>query len=118
MKTLAIIGLIILSFTIKNIYRFGYGFNDAFWRVVWAIDEGTIHADGFSEEKFNAIKVGMTKDQVNEILGKPLNDEDLPQNSFWYYTHHDHPTSDFDQRWVVFNSNNKVEEIRKSFFID
>ena len=99
-------------------YQFGYGFNDAFWRVVWAIIEGTIYADSFSEEKFHSIKLGMTKDQVKEILGNPLNDEGLQKNSFWYYTHHDHPTSDFDQRWVVFDKSEAVIEIRKGFFID
>ena len=39
-------------------YTYGYGLNDAFWRVVWAIDEGTVWADGFSEENFSKVTLG------------------------------------------------------------
>lgn len=102
--------------TISNMIEFGYGVYDAFWRVVWAIDEGTVWAEGFSEESFLEIKKGMSKIEVEQIMGKPLN---TTSEEFWFYATQDqYGTSDFDQRWIVFDTNNKVTEIRKSFFID
>lgn len=119
MKIIIMIGLLFSFFILKNIYQFGYGLNDAFWRVVWSIDEGTIWAKNFSEEKFSKVKVGMSREDVLALLGNPLNDTNkLNRDRFWYYTRQNSGTSDFDQRWVLFDSNNKVEEIRKSFFID
>jgi len=116
--TIGLVSLFLYA-VVSNMYQYGYGINDAFWRVVWSIDEGTIWAKGFTEENFNKVRVGMPKKQVLSLLGKPLNDISQPDNSrFWYYTHHDSGTSDFDQRWVVFNSDNRVEEVRKSFYID
>lgn len=104
---------------IENMYSFGYGPNDAFWRVVWSIDEGTIWTENFSEMSFGQIQLGMTKKQVMSIMGSPLNaKEKLINDEVWYYTRQDSGTSDFDQRWVIFNHDNKVTEIRKSFFID
>ena len=101
--------------------EFGYGVNDAFWRVVWAIDEETVWAKGFSEEKFLKVEEGMTKKEVLKLLGEPLNgteDFDETRDSFWYYTWHSRGNADFDQRWVVFGLDDKVKEIRKSFYID
>lgn len=100
-------------------YEFGYGINDAFWRVIWAIDEETIWAENFSEESFEKVKLGMTSDEVLSVMGKPLNDiEKCEGGCFWTYTGHARGNADFDQRWIVFDANNKVSEIRKSFFID
>ena len=111
---------ILLSFAVlENMFQFGYGVNDAFWRVVWSIDEGTVWADNFSEEKFNQVEVGMTQKEVLLLLGRPLNKiHEHKAGHFWYYTRQDTGTSDFDQRWVVFDSNATVEEVRKSFYID
>jgi hypothetical protein len=100
-------------------WEYGYGVNDAFWRVVWAIDEGTTWANGFSDEGFSKIRIGMTKEEVLSLAGKPLHDIDnCDELCIWAYTRQDSPTSDFDQRWVVFDQNQKVFEIRKSFYID
>lgn len=101
-------------------YSFGYGASDAFSRVVWSIDEGTIWAPGFSEKKFNKIRIGMNSKEVLNILGRPLetSGDCQEEGCFWHYTKQDSGTSDFDQRWIVFNKSFQVEEIRKSFFID
>lgn len=115
MKVLVILALLFCYSVGKNMYQYGYGVNDAFWRVVWAIDEGTIWAPGFSEDKFNKVKVGMTVSEVIALLGKPLDGMD---DGYWRYTKQDVGTSDFDQRWIVFDANGTVKEIRKSFFID
>jgi len=109
----------VLVGTLNNMYEYGYGLNDAFWRVVWAIDEGTIWAPNFSEENFDKIKLGMKDKEVLALMGKPLNlEEKCFDDCFWLYTKQDSGTSDFDQRWIVFNGERRVREIRKSFFID
>ena len=100
-------------------YSYGYGINDAFWRVVWSIDEGTVWSPNFSEENFSKVKIGTTSDEVLALIGKPLfTSENCVDGCFWHYTKQDSGTSDFDQRWVIFDSSYKVVEIRKSFFID
>lgn len=109
----------ICAATINNMSTFGYGFNDAIWRVIWSIDEGTIWAQNFSEENFEKIRLGMTDHDVLELMGPPLySDDKCVDTCFWYYTKQDAGTSDFDQRWLVFNKDKRVVEVRKSFFID
>jgi hypothetical protein len=119
MKILAIF-LLLFSFGIlRNMHKFGYDPNDAFWRVVWSIDEGTIWAPGFSEANFSKIKLTMHKEEVLKLVGRPLsNIDDCDDICTWAYTRQDAGTSDFDQRWVDFDNNNRVSGIRKSFFID
>ena len=61
----------------------------------------------------------MSKEEVLVTVGKPLHDIfNCKINCIWAYTKQDSGTSDFDQRWVVFDSNNRVKEIRKGFYID
>ena len=105
--------------SLKNMHKYGYGVNDAFWRVVWAIDEGTIWAENFSEEKFKKVKVGMTMEQVVSLLGQPLNSSERCENGCsWSYTKQDSGSSDYDQRRIFFDKNRLVIEVRKTFFID
>ncbi|MBI2519766.1 MAG: outer membrane protein assembly factor BamE [Bdellovibrio sp.] len=119
MKITIAIFLLFLGCIFKNMYSYGYGVNDAFWRVVWSIDEGTIWAPNFSEENFSKLTKGMTSEEVLSLMGKPLNmSKNCEDICFWNYTKQDSGTSDFDQRWVVFNRDHQVVEVRKSFFID
>ena len=119
MKVIVVFMLLISYATVSNMIHYGYGVNDAFWRVVWWIDEGTIWAEGFSEGNFDKVKIGMTSDEVLKIVGKPLHDIDnCDEICIWGYTKQDAGTSDFDQRWVVFDSKLRVQEIRKTFYID
>ena len=116
---LVVFALLFSYGVLDNMYTYGYGFNDAFWRLVWWIDEETVWTKGFTEEKFNSIKMGMTKDEVIKILGLPLNDiNDCLPGCMWVYTWHSRGNADFDQRWIGFNENDQVNEKRKSFFID
>ena len=113
--------VLITAFSIglaNNIYSYGYGLSDAFWRVVWILDEDTVWVENFKEKKFDKITVGMSTQDVISLLGKPLNEvKECKEDCFWYYTWHARGNADFDQRWIVFN-NNLVSEVRKSFFID
>ena len=76
-------------------------------------------APNFSEENFSKVKIGISSDEVLALMGKPLyTSENCVDGCFWHYTKQDSGTSDYDQRWVIFDSGYKVVEIRKSFFID
>lgn len=104
---------------IRNIYTYGYGVNDAFWRVVWAIDEGTIWAKNFDEENFKKVRLGMEKEEVLSLIGEPLDKtRKCPIDCSWIYTKQDTGTSDYDQRVVSFDNSGFVSEIVKSFYID
>ena len=82
-----------------NMYRFGYGFEDGFFRTLLAPMEGTVWADGFSEEAFNKIKIGMRAEEVLSILGEPLKkNTECRKLCFWTYSSQDTQTADFDQR--------------------
>ncbi|MGB0454062.1 MAG: hypothetical protein ACPGJV_10145 [Bacteriovoracaceae bacterium] len=119
MKVLFAIAVMFSMATVSNMYTFGYGINDAFWRVVWAIDEGTIWAESFNEENFSKIKLGMEDEVVLKLIGRPLElvkDYDAVEET-WIYTKQDSGTSDYDQRVIIFRKN-KVFKIIKSFYID
>ncbi len=81
--------------------------------------EGTLWSEDFSENEFSKIRIGMSSQEVIELIGQPIS-KGLNCDSicFWIYTIQDTGTADFDQRWVVFNNHLKVTEVRKSFFID
>jgi len=109
-----------LFFTLMsyNIFRFGYGLNDGLWRTLMTPFEGTVWSPGFSEKAFSKIKINMTSTELGSLLGEPLRKDCGENNCFWIYTWQDSGTADFDQRWVVLNKENRVIEVRKSFFID
>ena len=71
----------------------------------------------FSEENFSAITVGMTKDEVNGLLGKPLR-ETCITGCEWVYSWQADPTASFDWRSIHFDDFGRVESKRREFFID
>ena len=76
---------------------------------------GTLWSKDFSEEAFLKVKIGMSSIEVIKLLGNPVHKD---SDFFWKYTIGDTGSADFDQRWVVFNKQGKVSEVRKSFFVD
>lgn len=104
--------------TLLNAARFGYGPNDAFWRTLLTAFEGTVWAPGFSEAAFLKVRTGMVASEVASLVGDPLRKDCGEHRCIWIYTWQDTQTADFDQRWVIFGATKRVEEIRKSFYID
>ena len=102
-----------------NAYRFDYGPKDAFFRTLLFPFEGTVWSDNFSEKAFSKVEIKMDMKSVVNLLGDPVaKSQNCIERCFWYYTWHDTGTADFDQRWVIFGTDQKVVEIKKSFFID
>ena len=100
-----------------NALRFRYGVSDAVARTLLSILEDTRWASDFSEEKFSDIVVGMTKDQVTMLLGKPLR-ETCTAGCEWVYTWQADPTASFDWRSIHFDDWGRVDMKRREFFID
>ena len=99
--------------------RYYYGWGDAFSRTLLSPFEDTVWASGFSVQNFEKARLAMDKAEISELLGEPLRkDCGADGECFWIYSWQVTGTDDFDQRWVVFNSEGKVTELRKSFFID
>jgi hypothetical protein len=116
-KFFLISGMIFVTCVTINAVRFQYGLSDAFWRTIMTPFEGTVWASEFKESEFSKVQIGMLETEVMRLLGSPLR-KDCNEKCFWIYTWQVTGTADFDQRWVIFDLNQKVVEIRKSFFID
>lgn len=114
--------IFVLSFgtmVVVNKVRFYYVWEDAFFRTLLAPFENTVWAPGFSVKNFEKARLGMDTAEISRLLGEPLR-KDCGEDGgcFWLYSWQASGTDDFDQRWVIFNDEEKVSELRKSFFID
>lgn len=93
--------------------------------VTWSLtqwvlfDSGTQYAPGFSEGRFQQVRVGMTTDQVEAILGPPIDKLDwaTPGVQRWAYTNQVSATSDFHRRWV-FVEGEKVANVVNDYWYD
>ena len=104
--------------TVTNKIRFRYDWENAYCRTLMTPFTGTIWADGFSEGKFSKIQFGMSKSEVEAVLGDPLRKDCSGKGCMWVYSNQDTGTADYDRRWVVFDSTDQVTKIRHEFYID
>ena len=51
----------------------------------WITKDRTIYASGFREEVFDKIRPGMSRARVEELLGKPILEQDDPFPETWFY---------------------------------
>jgi outer membrane protein assembly factor BamE (lipoprotein component of BamABCDE complex) len=58
--------------------------------VMWHASDDTTYAPGYSESKFRSIQVGMSRDEVTRILGKPLTIEPASVYTLWVYASSDY----------------------------
>jgi hypothetical protein len=93
------------------------------WLAFWD-HPGTHFAPGFSEKQFSRVKPGMTRSQVESLLGKPLDtapwdlwdtahegecwDYSLPVTNVWNYHLRD----------VIFDPNGKVFVVGREFYME
>jgi hypothetical protein len=102
-----------------NKIRFQYDWNNALWRTIMTPMTGTIWAEGFDEDAFAQVKVGMLRSEVESLgVGKPLDERCHENGCFLRYTNQDTGTADFDRRWLGFDRNGRVDYIRNDFWID
>lgn len=100
----------------KNHYR--YDWQNAAWRTGMALFTGTKWAEGFSEEQFAKVKIGMSFEEVKAIVGKPLEGGCGLYGCGLVYSWQDTPTADYDRRWVRFDKNHKAYLIYHDFYIN
>lgn len=101
-----------------NAFRFQYGLEDAFWRTLMSPLEGTVWAANFNESAFAKIQVGMLAGDALRLIGEPIRRDCDNDGCLWIYSWQDTSTADFDQRWILLDTKERITEIRKSFFID
>lgn len=83
-----------------------------------AIFPPTIYARGYNESRFQAIRVGMTTEQVVLELGEPLQKHvDSSGSELWHYSDQYHYESNFDRRWLVFDAG-KVICVINDYWVD
>ena len=86
----------------------------------WALfGSGTQYAPGFSESRFQQVYVGMTTDQVEALLGPPIDKLGwgTPGVQRWAYTNQVSATSNFHRRWV-FVEGGKVATVVNDYWYD
>jgi hypothetical protein len=81
---------------------------------------GTVYAPGYSESRFNSIRHGMTINDVEMMMGKPL--KKMPGRLFgvddvWAYSDRPNPRANYQRRWVVFRNGIVIEKL-KDFWVD
>ncbi|MEW6058012.1 MAG: hypothetical protein AB1540_15505 [Bdellovibrionota bacterium] len=101
-----------------NKVRFRYDWENAFWRTLMTPFVGTIWAEGFSEERFAKVRVGMSFDEVAHILDEPLRKDCSQKGCGWIYSNQDTGTADYDRRWITFDVTGLVDGLRHEFYID
>jgi hypothetical protein len=79
----------------------------------------TIYSEGFNEEGFRSIRVGMTPGEVVRLIGQPLGRNSViePGRVVWYYSTPVSGTSNYWDRHVVF-AGDVVTEAKGRFYID
>jgi outer membrane protein assembly factor BamE (lipoprotein component of BamABCDE complex) len=117
-KVLVIMSLLIMSGTLFNAMRFRYDLNDAFLRTVFFIFEDTRWAKEYTEEGFDRLTIGMSADEVVQIIGKPLRKTCADDGCDWVYTWQQASTLDFDRRALVFDENMLLKQKIRFYFID
>jgi hypothetical protein len=84
---------------------------------------GTIYSERYSEGRFQTLRVGMSRGEVEAIMGRPVcvtpwNQETGPHGrERWHYTDQPNDTANFHRRWVYFEDG-KVVDIINDFWID
>ena len=104
--------------TTFNKIRFHYDWPNALKRTVMTPFVGTLWASGFSEGQFAKVRLGMPQAEVKDLLGVPLKEWCGSTTCSWLYSWQDTPTADYDRRWIAFDAQGRVREVRHEFFID
>ena len=83
----------------------------------------TFYSAGYSERRFHAVRIGMTREDVEAIVGPPL--EKVPWNAsvgspneeMWHYSERRDDTANYWRRCVLFKDG-KVREVISDFWVD
>ncbi len=79
----------------------------------------TLYAARYREDRFQAIRAGMTDQQVESALGPPLSKRETGQTGveIWIYSDQYTPESNYERRWV-FVTNGLVSQVVSEYWVD
>jgi hypothetical protein len=83
----------------------------------------TVYSEGYSESRFRALRAGMSREEVERVVGQPLGkipwNQHVPSRDteMWSYSDRADKTANFWRRWVVFEKGSVVEVIN-DFWVD
>ena len=92
---------------------------DRFRYLVFLKDDATTFASAYNDAAFDRVGIGMTKDQVHQLLGEPLAVEHYggqADKEIWRYTKAP-PDRNFWFRIVVFETG-RVTKVEGKYFVD
>ena len=115
-----LLGMAFVIYPIVKVNSDKYGNDEKFGNILcyidWYFEDDTVYAPGYSAENFNKIEIGMTPEQVLELVGEPLKKSEAR----WDYT----ALRKNDRRYsywireVYFDSDKKVSKIDTSYWWD
>ena len=109
-----------VRFTLRRMMVAVAIFGAVFASIAWAnANLGTMYAAGFTEANFARLRVGMTPDEVEKIMGTPLEKIPWPtQGNVENWVYSDSPIGwNYEQRWVIFE-NKLVKSIVKHYWVE
>jgi hypothetical protein len=83
----------------------------------------TFYSERYSESRFRTLRVGMSRGEVEAIMGRPLGkipwNQDMRSHDeeMWYYSDRLDETTNYHRRWVYFE-NGKVVTVINDFWVD
>lgn len=91
-------------------------------RTAFFLVNSTEWVQGFDENKFSAVRLGMTKNEVMQIVGSRFVDMDEwwcsgENKCYWIYTRQIETWMNYDRRWIIFD-NGRVTSIVHTYWID
>ena len=111
------VGIVFLvPISVTTHYRIvrGYTLSDSMNSGLLGWTTDTSWAKEYSEQKFAKVTVGMTREEVRNIMGDPPCN---PNPDYWGYTWSPSGTH-YHQRGFVFSVSGRVTEIVKGFYFD
>jgi hypothetical protein len=117
----SIIVVVSLGFVIMGLIFLGWWYlHSESYCFFWpSID--TTYSEGYSDEKFGKIQIGMTMSDVNKIMGKPLDADDVEysytSDGGCRYNGYKFCDCAWLSRTIIFKEN-KVSEINKNIYYD
>ena len=100
----------------------GLGLGTARWWVRYHFE--TVYAPGYSESQFRRVRIGMTPNEVESILGRPIRKDSTSRRwspcENWIYSEPPPPGTIGDnywRRWVLFDDG-KVSAIVDDYYED
>lgn len=61
-------------------------FGDAVSYLMFLREDGTTFAPGFTEAKFDRVQIGMSEEEVTNVLGDPLQKQLNDDKTYWRYS--------------------------------